>query len=143
MTKTYLAKDTEVDRKCYIIDAKDKILGRLASKAASVLRGKHKRTYTPHVDTGDMVVVINADKIKVTGKKLDKKEYRKYTGYHSGLKSIMLKDFLAKRPAKVIELAIHGMMPDGRLGSAMKKKLKVYAGSEHPHLAQKPIALEI
>jgi large subunit ribosomal protein L13 len=143
MTKSYIAKSSEVTQKYYVIDAQDKVLGRLATKAATILRGKHKRTYTPHVDTGDFVVVINAEKIRVTGKKLEDKMYIKYTGFHSGLKSIALKDLLAKRPVKVIELAVHRMIPNTSLGNKMRRKLKVYAGSEHPYAAQKPIALEI
>ena len=141
--KSFMAKTDEIDRKCYVIDAENKILGRVASKVASVLRGKHKATYTPNVDTGDMVVVINAEKIRVTGNKLSGKVYHRYTGYHSGQRTLKLEDMLAKAPTQVIRLAVNRMIPSGPLGNKVKTKLKVYKGSEHPHLAQKPITLEL
>jgi len=138
-----MAKDSEVERKCYIIDAQNKILGRIAAKAATILRGKHKPIYTPHVDTGDMVVVINAEKVKVTGNKLKQKEYQRYSGYHSGQKTVKLEDMLKKAPTRVIQLAVNRMIPSGPLGNKIKTKLKIYAGDKHPHEAQKPIPLEI
>ncbi|OGX08579.1 MAG: 50S ribosomal protein L13 [Omnitrophica WOR_2 bacterium GWF2_38_59] len=141
--KTYMAKSSEVEKKCYIIDADNKILGRIATKAASILRGKHKPTFTPHVDTGDMVIIINAEKVKVTGNKLKLKEYQRYSGYHSGQKSITLEELLKKSPTQVIKLAVNRMIPSGALGSQVKTKLKVYKGDSHPHQAQKPITLEI
>jgi large subunit ribosomal protein L13 len=141
--KTYMANDKTVERKCYVIDAKDKILGRIATKAASVLRGKHKVTYTPHVDTGDMVVIINAEKFKVTGNKLKDKEYQRYTGYHSGRKVLKLNELLDRAPTQVLRLAVERMIPKGPLGNKVKTKLKIYVGEEHPHTAQKPIPLEI
>ncbi|MGE0267192.1 MAG: 50S ribosomal protein L13 [Candidatus Omnitrophota bacterium] len=141
--KTFMAKSNEVERKCYLIDAKDKVLGKVATKAAVILRGKHKAIYTPHADTGDQVIIINAEKIAVTGNKLETKEYQKYTGYPSGQRIIKLKDFLKKSPAKVIQLAINRMIPSGALGNKAKSKLKIYAGDKHPHQAQKPILLEI
>jgi len=141
--KTYMAKTENVERKCYLIDANNKILGKVATKAASILRGKHKPIFTPHIDTGDMVVIINADKIKVTGKKLEQKEYQRYSGYPSGQKRVKLETLLKKAPTKVLELAINGMIPSGPLGNHVKTKLKIYAGGEHPHKAQKPLILEI
>jgi len=141
--KTYLPKVNEIEHKCYVIDAKDKILGKVAAKAASVLRGKHKRIYTPFLDTGDTVIIINADKVRVTGKKLTGKVYSRYTGYPSGFREMALGDMLAKRPAKVLELAVSRMFPSGPLAYKQSAKLKVYAGEVHPHAAQKPIALEV
>ena len=141
--KTYLPKVNEIEHKCYVIDATDKILGKVAAKAASVLRGKHKRIYTPFLDTGDTVIIINADKIKVTGKKLTDKVYSRYTGYPSGFREMTLGNMLAKRPAKVLELAVSRMFPSGALAYKQTSKLKVYAGPDHPHAAQKPIALEV
>ena len=141
--KTYLPKVNEIEHKCYVIDAKDKILGKVAAKAASVLRGKHKRIYTPFLDTGDTVIIINADKVRVTGKKLTDKVYSRYTGYPSGFREMTLGDMLAKRPAKVLELAVSRMFPSGPLAYKQSAKLKVYAGAVHPHAAQKPIALEV
>ncbi len=138
-----MAKKNEVERKCYLIDAQDKILGRVAAKAASILRGKHKPTFTPHVDTGDMIVIINAEKIRVTGKKLDQKEYQRYSGYHSGQKTVTLKNMLSKSPVRVLTLAITRMIPKGPLGNQVKTKLKIYAGDKHPHAAQTPITLDI
>jgi large subunit ribosomal protein L13 len=138
MRTTYMAKPNEVERKWYIIDATDKTLGRLASEAASLLRGKHKPEFTPHVDTGDFVVVINAEKIFLTGKKLQNKMYYRHSLYPGGLKVTSAGDMLKKTPERVLELAIHGMLPKTRLGNKMKTKLKVYAGTEHPHQAQQP-----
>lgn len=143
MQKTFMEKNENVQRATYLIDATDKILGHVATKAADILRGKHKPTYTPHVDTGDYVVVINAEKVRVTGNKLTQKVYLRYSGYQSGQRSVRLDKMIEKKPEKVIELAVHGMIPRGALGSRIRKKLKIYAGSEHPHQAQKPIALEI
>ena len=143
MYKTYLPKVGQIEHKCYLIDAQDKVLGRVAAKAASVLRGKHKRIYTPFLDTGDMVVIINAGKVRVTGKKLTDKVYSRYTGYPSGQREVTLENMLAKRPAKVLELAVSRMLPSGPLAYKQAGKLKVYAGQEHPHLAQKPVVLEI
>ncbi len=141
--KTYMAKAGDVQRKCYLIDAKDKILGRIATKAASCLRGKNKSIYTPHVDTGDQVIIINADKIKVTGRKLQRKEYQKYSGYHSGRKTVTLEKMLKNAPTQVLHLAITRMIPRGPLGYSVRRKLKIYAGDQHPHQAQKPVAIEI
>ncbi|NLO20477.1 MAG: 50S ribosomal protein L13 [Syntrophomonadaceae bacterium] len=136
--KTYMAKPAEVDRKWYVIDASGQALGRLSSEVASILRGKHKADYTPHVDTGDYVIVINAEQIKLTGDKLNQKMFRYYTGYPGGLKEMDYKTLLQKKPEKAIETAVKGMLPHNRLGNRMYKKLKVYRGSEHPHQAQKP-----
>lgn len=141
--KTYMAKTSEVERKCYLIDAKDKVLGRVATKVATILRGKHKPTYTPHVDTGDVVIIINAEKIRVTGNKLEDKKYQRYSGYPSGQKTVKLVDMLKKAPEQVMYLAVNRMIPSGALGNKVKKKLKVYAGEEHPHQSQKPIPLEV
>ncbi len=142
-TKTFIAKPTEIERACYLIDAKDKVLGRLASRVASILRGKHKPIYTPHVDTGDMVIIINAEKVRVTGTKMQKKTYHRYSGYPSGQKTVVMKDMLAKRPTFILKHAITGMLPKGALGSQMGRKLKIYAGDKHEHSAQKPIVLEV
>lgn len=138
MMKSYMAKTNEIDRKWYLIDAEGKVLGRLASEIATILSGKHKPIYTPHVDTGDFVVVINADKIKLTGKKLEQKNYIYHTGYPGGLKKIPYERLIKERPERIIELAVKGMLPKNRLGRKMIKKLKVYAGPEHKHEAQKP-----
>jgi len=143
MTKTYMAKPKDIKRACYLIDAQDKILGRIAAKAATLLRGKHKPIYTPNVDTGDAVIIVNADKVRVTGKKLTDKYYQRYSGYPSGQRSVSLGDMLKHKPTKVMELAIGRMMPKGPLGDQMQKKLKVYAGDKHPHQAQKPIVMEV
>lgn len=143
MQKTFMAKKGHVDRSCYIIDAKNQILGKVAVKAANILRGKHKPTFTPHVDTGDMVVIINADKIKVTGKKLQQKTYLRYSGYPSGQRSLTLEQMLVKSPSKVISLAVNRMIPSGALGNQIKTKLKIYVGDKHPHEAQKPIPLSV
>ena len=141
--KTYLPKVAELEHKCYLIDAKDKTLGRIAAKAASILRGKHSRIYTPFLDTGDTVVIINAEKVHVTGKKLTDKVYLRYTGYPSGQRAMTLENMLKKNPAKALELAVTRMLPRGPLAYKQATKLKVYAGDKHPHAAQKPIALEI
>lgn len=141
--KTQFAKEKEIERKWYVVDAKDKVLGRMASQIASYLRGKHKPIFTPNVDTGDFVIVINADKVKVTGKKLTDKIYYQHTGYIGSLKEKSLKDRMISEPEKVIIDAVWGMLPKNRLGRAMIKKLKVYKGAEHSHSAQKPELVEI
>ena len=141
--KTYMAKPAEVDRKWYVIDAEGQTLGRLASEVASILRGKHKATYTTHIDTGDHVIVINAEKIRLTGNKLNDKMYRRYSGYPGGLKEVNYATLLARKPEKAIEQAVKGMLPHNRLGRAMFKKLKVYRGGQHPHQAQKPELREL
>ncbi|MFD0615889.1 MULTISPECIES: 50S ribosomal protein L13 [Paenibacillus] len=143
MRSTYMAKPNEVERKWYIIDAEGKTLGRLATEAASLIRGKHKPQFTPHVDTGDFVVIINAEKIVLTGKKMTDKNYYSHSLYSGGLKVTPAQDMIKKFPERVLEQAIHGMLPKNRLGNAMKLKLKVYAGSEHPHAAQKPEVYEL
>jgi len=136
--KTYLAKPAEVIRKWYLVDADGKTLGRLAARVASVLRGKHKPTFTPHVDTGDHVVIINAGKVHLTGNKLRTKQYIHHTGYPGGLKVEAAGALHARRPAELLTRAIKGMLPKSSLGKQMARKLKVYAGSEHPHQAQRP-----
>ena len=141
--RTYMAKAGEVERKWYIVDAEGQTLGRLASEVASILRGKHKPTFTPHVDTGDHVIVINAAKIELTGKKLDKKLYYRHSTHPGGLKVTTARDMRKNKPERMLELAIHGMLPKNRLGERMKMKLKVYAGSEHPHQAQNPQVSEL
>lgn len=138
-----MAKPAEVDRKWYVIDATDQTLGRLSSEVASILRGKHKPSYTPHVDTGDFVIVINAEKIKLSGDKLHQKMYRHHTGYPGGLKEMDYATLLQKKPEKAIEAAVKGMIPHNRLGRVMYTKLKVYTGNEHPHQAQKPEVREL
>ena len=140
--KSYMASPATIERKWYVVDAADKTLGRLSSQIASVLRGKNKPTYTPSVDTGDYVIVINADKIKVTGKKMDQKMYYRHSDYVGGMKEATLKEMMAKKPEDVIKLAVKGMLPKGPLGRQMIKKLHVYAGAEHAHEAQKPEVLE-
>ncbi len=136
--KSYIAKPAEVERKWYVIDAENKTLGKIAVEAASILRGKKKPIYTPHVDTGDYVIVINAEKVAVTGKKEEQKIYKHHSGYPGGLKEVPLKELRAKKPEEIIRHAVKGMMPKGKLGRQMFKKLKVYAGPEHPHTAQRP-----
>lgn len=136
--KSYIAKPAEVERKWYVIDAEDKTLGKIASEVASILRGKKKPIYTPHVDTGDYVIVINAAKVRVTGKKEEQKIYKSHSGYPGGLKETTLRELRAKKPEEIIRHAVKGMMPKGKLGRQMFKKLKVYAGPEHPHTAQNP-----
>jgi large subunit ribosomal protein L13 len=142
MHKTYVAKPGEVERNWFVVDATDKTLGRLATRIASILRGKHKPQFTPHVDVGDFVIVVNAGKVKVTGRKLDQKLYYRHTGYPGGLKSISLREQLSRYPERVIETAVKGMLPRGPLGRRMFKKLKVYEGAEHPHEAQQPEPLD-
>lgn len=136
--KSFIAKPHEVERKWYVIDAEGKNLGRLASEVASILRGKKKPIYTPHVDTGDYVIIVNAEKIVVTGNKMKQKVYKRHTGYPGGLKEITLEKLLDRKPEEVLKHAIKGMLPKGRLGRQMYTKLKVYAGPEHNHQAQKP-----
>ena len=143
MRKTYMAKTEEQLRDWFIVDATNMPLGRLASKVATILRGKHKPTYTPHVDTGDHVIVINASKVLLTGNKLDNKFYHRHTSYPGGLRSISYRDFMERSPEKVIEKAIRGMLPRNTLGRQMYRKLKVYATDNHPHEAQSPKTLEI
>jgi len=138
--KTRSIKKEEVQRKWYIIDAEGEVVGRLCSRIAHVLRGKHKPSYTPHVDCGDFVIVINADKVRFTGQKTDKKEYLRYTGYPGGQRKTTPRELLAKKPEAIIENAVRGMLPKNRLGRQMFKKLFVYVGEEHPHQAQKPEA---
>ena len=139
--QTYMANPDKIERKWYVVDAEGCTLGRLASGVASVLRGKNKPQFTPHVDTGDYVIVVNADKIKVTGKKLEQKIYYNHSDYVGGMKETTLKEMMAKKPEKVIELAVKGMLPKGPLGREMYTKLFVYAGPEHKHAAQKPEVL--
>ena len=139
--KTYMPSATAIERKWYVVDATDKTLGRLAAEVSKVLRGKNKPTYTPFLDTGDFVIVVNAEKIKVTGKKLDQKIYYHHSDYVGGMKEESLRDKLANSPEEVIELAVKGMLPKGPLGRQMYTKLHVYAGAEHPHAAQKPEVL--
>ena len=141
--KTYYAKPSEVQREWLLVDATDMTLGRLASEVAQILRGKNKPTYTPHIDTGDFVVIVNAEKIKITGAKATDKVYYRHTGYVGHLKSETFTEAMEKHPTRVIEHAVRGMLPKGTLGTQMDKKLKVYAGPEHPHQAQKPVALEL
>lgn len=141
--KTYVAKPAEVERKWYVIDASNQTLGRLSSEVAAILRGKHKPIYTPHVDTGDFVIIINAEKIQLTGDKLNQKMYRTYSGYPGGLKEMDYRTLLQKKPEKAIETAVKGMLPHNRLGDKMFKKLKVYRGGAHPHQAQKPEVREL
>ena len=138
---TIMANPDKIERKWYVVDADGCTLGRLASEVASVLRGKNKPQYTPNVDTGDYVIVINADKINVTGKKLDQKIYYRHSEYVGGMKETTLREMMAKKPEKVVELAVKGMLPKGPLGRQMYTKLHVYAGAEHPHAAQKPEVL--
>lgn len=141
--KTFMAKPGEVALQCYLIDAKDKILGRVATRAAHIIRGKHKPQFTPNADTGDMVVIINAEKIRVTGKKMSDKIYQKYSGFHSGQKDVTLQDMLIKRPTQVMRLAVNRMLPRKALGFKLRTKLRIYTGDKHPHAAQKPILLNI
>ena len=141
--KSFMASPSTIEREWYVVDATGHTLGRLASEIATILRGKNKPTYTPHIDTGDNVIVINAEKIKVTGKKLDQKIYYHHSDYVGGMKERTLKEKLAKKPEDVIYLAVKGMLPKGPLGRQMIKKLHVYAGAEHNHAAQQPKALEI
>ncbi|MCL2703765.1 MAG: 50S ribosomal protein L13 [Defluviitaleaceae bacterium] len=143
MRSTYILKAADIQRKWYVVDAQDHTLGRLSSEVAKVLRGKHKPTYTPNMDNGDYVIIINADKIKVTGNKMDDKVYRRHTGHFGGVKETTLRMMLQKKPTEVLRHSIKGMLPKNNLGRHMLKKLKVYAGSEHVHAAQQPEVLEI
>jgi large subunit ribosomal protein L13 len=138
MTKTFSAKANEVDRQWWVIDAADQVLGRVATKAAKLLRGKEKAIFTPHVDTGDFVIVINAEKVRVTGKKEEQKTYMSFSGYVGGHKSESVKSRRARRPELLVERAVKGMIPHNKLGRAVYTKLKVYAGADHPHAAQQP-----
>ncbi len=141
--KTYSPKLEDADRKWYVVDATDKILGRLATEIATRLRGKHKPEFAPHMDMGDFIVVINADKVKVTGNKLSQKRYYKHSGYPGGLKSKSLSEMLERRPENVITYAVKGMLPKNRMGRAQLKKLKVFAGAEHSHAAQQPQVIDL
>ncbi len=141
--KTKSAKKEEVQRKWYIVDAENLVVGRMCTQIATVLRGKHKPSYTPHVDTGDYVIVINADKVRFTGAKMDQKEYITFSGYPGGQKRIVAKKLLDKKSYAIVEAAVKGMLPKNKLGRAMYRKLFVYAGSEHPHAAQKPEPLNV
>jgi len=138
MNKSYVPNAQNIDRKWYVVDAKDVVLGRLSTEVASILRGKHKATFTPNVDCGDYVIVINAEKVALTGKKLTDKIYYQHSGYSSGLKTRNAKEMLEKQPQKLVERAVKGMLPKTKLGNAMYRKLYVYCGEEHPHQAQKP-----
>ena len=140
--KTFMASPATIDRKWYVVDAEGKTLGRLASEVAKVLRGKNKAIFTPHIDTGDYVIVVNADKVKVTGKKLDQKIYYHHSDYIGGMKETTLREMMNKHPERVIEYAVKGMLPKGPLGRQMYTKLFVYAGPDHKHVAQKPETLE-
>lgn len=139
LTKTFVAKPGDIQQVWYVIDAAGQPLGRLATQVAMILQGKHKPIYTPHIDTGDFVIVINAEKVRLTGRKLDRKIYYRHTGYPQGLREMTYRTFLATRPERVIEKAVKGMLPNGTMGRAMYRKLKVYKGPEHPHAAQQPI----
>lgn len=139
--KTFMASSSTIDRKWYVVDATNMTLGRLASEVAKILRGKNKPIFTPHMDTGDNVIIINASKVKVTGKKLDQKIYYHHSEYVGGMKEMTLREKMAKKPEQVVELAVKGMLPKGPLGRQMFKKLHVYAGAEHAHAAQKPEVL--
>ena len=141
--KTYTARAEDIKQEWFLVNAEGKTLGRLASEIAQVLRGKHKPIYTPHLDCGDFVIVVNAEKVRVTGRKLDQKMYYRHTGYPGGIKSISLRNQLQKHPERVLEAAVRGMLPKNRLGRKMFKKLKVYAGNSHPHQAQQPNVLEL
>lgn len=143
ITKTFMAKEEEVDKKWYLVDAEGQVLGRLASEIARRLRGKHKPIFTPHNDTGDFVVVVNADKVRLTGRKMDQKVYYRYSGYIGGLKETVAKTLLAKKPTEMLMIAVRGMLPKNSLGRRQLKKLKLYAGDQHPHSAQKPEKIEL
>lgn len=143
MRTTYMAKPADVERKWFVIDAEGKTLGRLASEAAALVRGKHKPTFTPHVDGGDFVVIINADKVVLSGKKLSDKKYYRHSMYPGGLKVTTAGEMLANKPERMLELAIHGMLPKTRMGNKMKLRVKAYAGSTHPHQAQNPEVYEL
>ena len=139
--KSYMANPAKIERKWYVVDADGQVLGRMAAQVASVLRGKNKPEFTPHEDVGDYVIIVNAEKVKVTGRKLDQKIYYHHSEYVGGMKETTLKEMLAKHPERVVELAVQGMLPKGPLGREMGKKLHVYTGAEHPHAAQKPEVL--
>ena len=141
--KTFVAKEQDVDKKWYVVDAENKVLGRLATQIAARLRGKHKPIYTPHADTGDFIVVVNAKKVAMTGSKLDRKMYYRHSGYVGGLKQISARKLLEKKPEEIIRYAVKRMLPKNSLGRRQLKKLKIYAGPEHPHQAQQPEKLEI
>jgi large subunit ribosomal protein L13 len=141
--RTFTAKTAEIKRQWYVVDAQGQTLGRLASKIAPILKGKHKPTYTPHLDCGDFVIVLNVDKVRVTGRKLDQKIYYRHSQYPGGLKSINLRDQLARHPDRVLLAAVKGMLPKNRLGRQMIKKLKLYTGEAHPHQAQQPKSLSL
>jgi large subunit ribosomal protein L13 len=141
--KTYMPPQDEIEKKWYVIDASGKVLGRLASRIAQILRGKHKPQFTPHLDTGDHVIVVNAEKVMLTGKKASFKKYAHHTGYPGGLKEEKFADLLKQKPERIIELAVKGMLPHNRLGRRLFTKLKVYAGDQHPHAAQRPETLVV
>jgi large subunit ribosomal protein L13 len=141
--RTFTEKKEEIEREWYVVDAEGQTLGRLASRIAPILKGKHKPTYTPHLDCGDFVIIVNAEKVRVTGRKLDQKLYYHHSGYPGGLKKISLRDQLDRYPERVLEAAVRGMLPKNKLGRRMVKKLKVYAGDAHPHEAQQPKPLEL
>ena len=143
MNRTYMASEDKIEKEWYIVNAEDKILGRLASEISRRLRGKHKPEFTPHADTGDFIIVINADKVRLTGNKLDQKMYYRYSGYIGGLKEISARKQLEKKPEELIRHAVRGMLPKNSLGRRQLKKLKVYAGPDHPHEAQQPKPLEV
>jgi large subunit ribosomal protein L13 len=143
MQKTHSVKESEINRKWWVVDAEGVVLGRLAAQVAHVLRGKHKPTYTPHLDTGDHVVIVNADKVRLSGNKIDQKIWYRHSGYPGGMRELRYDKLMAERPALVVEKAIKGMLPRNRLGRAMARKLNVYAGAEHPHSAQKPQPLRV
>lgn len=141
--KTYMARPADIDRKWYVIDAEDKVLGRLAGEIATILRGKHKPQFTPHMDTGDFVIVVNAEKVKLTGKKREQKTYYWHTGYTGGIRSRTAEELLARNPEEVIRKAVWGMLPKNKLSRQQLTKLKIYAGPDHPHAAQMPEPLEV
>ena len=141
--KTYLAPVNEIEKKWYVVDAEDKILGRLATEIAFRLRGKHKPTFSPFIDNGDFIIVTNADKVQLTGKKLDDKKYYRHTGYMGGIKETTARELLEKQPTDLVTKAVKGMLPKNKIGRAQLKKLKVYAGADHPHKAQQPEVLEL
>ena len=141
--KTYTPSETDIQRRWWVVDAEGKVLGRLASHVAGILRGKHKPIYTPHLDTGDYVIVINAEKVRLTGDKVNQKTYFRHSGYMGGERFIPFRRMIEKHPERVIELAVKGMLPKNQLGRQMRKKLRVYAGPEHPHAGQQPQPLEI
>jgi large subunit ribosomal protein L13 len=141
--RTFTAKTAEIEREWYVVDAEGQTLGRLASRIAPIIKGKHKPIYTPHLDCGDYVIVINADKVRVTGQKMDQKFYHRHSGYPGGLRSISLRDQLATYPERVLQSAVKGMLPKNKLGRRMIKKLKIYAGDSHPHQSQQPKPLEL